>query len=172
VGKTISLNIGALESPRNVKISAQFFDNKKMRFAKILGEFHDVFAWYYRDLRGFYPGLTQHAIHIKEGMKPDRQKQRSINSAFKATFQRELENSLKAGIIFLVYSKWISNWIHVSKTTCHIRTCINFCTFMQAIMRILLPSLSMKMVLQQVVESQLGPLFDSFLFTTKPRGKG
>jgi hypothetical protein len=41
-----------------------------MRFSKPLGGFQDVFTWSYEDLRGFDPGFTQHAIPIKEGMKP------------------------------------------------------------------------------------------------------
>jgi hypothetical protein len=74
-----------------------------MRFAKPLGGFQDFFSWSYEDLCDFDPGFTQHVIPIKEGMKPARKKQRPINSAFKATFQRELKNFLMAGIIFPVY---------------------------------------------------------------------
>jgi hypothetical protein len=59
VGKTISLNIGTPESPKNVKIGAQCSDEEKMKFAKLLGEFQDVFAWPYEDLRGFDPALIQ-----------------------------------------------------------------------------------------------------------------
>jgi hypothetical protein len=36
VGETISLNIGALESPKNVKIGAQCSDEEKRKFAKLL----------------------------------------------------------------------------------------------------------------------------------------
>jgi hypothetical protein len=68
-------------------------------------------------------------------MKPYKKKQRPINSAFKATFQRELEKFLKVGIIFPVFSEWVSNWIHVLNTTDRIRTCISFRTFSQAIIR-------------------------------------
>jgi hypothetical protein len=114
VGETISLNIGTPESPKNVKIGAQCSDEEKMKFAKLLGEFQDVFAWSYEDLRGFDPGLIQHAIPIKEGIKPVRKKQRPINPALKATIQRELENFLKAGIIFPVkYPEWVSKLVPV-----------------------------------------------------------
>jgi hypothetical protein len=85
VGETISLNIGTPESPKNVKIGAQCSDEEKMKFAKLLGEFQDVFGWSYEDLRGFDPSLIQHVIPIKEGIKPVRQKQRPINLALEAT---------------------------------------------------------------------------------------
>jgi hypothetical protein len=87
VDETISSNIGALESSKSVKISIQCSDKEEMRFAKLLGGFQNVFAWSYEDIRGFDPCLTQHATHIKEGMKPARQKQRPINSAYKETFK-------------------------------------------------------------------------------------
>jgi ribonuclease HI len=44
VGETISLNIGALESPKNVKISTQCSDKEEMRFVKLLGGFQNVFV--------------------------------------------------------------------------------------------------------------------------------
>jgi hypothetical protein len=98
VGETISLNIGTPESPKNVKIGAQCSDEEKKKFSKLLGEFQDVFAWSYEDIRGFDPGLIQHAIPIKEGIKISRQKQIPINHALETTIRRELENLLKAGI--------------------------------------------------------------------------
>jgi hypothetical protein len=85
VGETISLNIRTPESPKNFKIGAQCSDEEKMKFVELLGEFQDVFSWYYEDLRGFYYGFIQHSIPIKEGIKSVRQKQRPINPALEAT---------------------------------------------------------------------------------------
>ena len=66
-----------------LKIGAQCSDEEKMKFAKLLGEFQDVFAWSYEDLRGFDPALIKHAIPIKEGIKPVRKKQIPINLELK-----------------------------------------------------------------------------------------
>jgi hypothetical protein len=85
VGETISLSIGTPEAPKNVKIGAQCSDEEEMKFAKLLGEFQDVFPWSYKDLRGFDPGLIQHAILIKEGIKPIRKEQRLITPVLEAT---------------------------------------------------------------------------------------
>jgi hypothetical protein len=74
VGETISLNIGTPESPKKVKIGTQCSDEEKIKFSKLLGEFQDVFSWSYEDLHGFDPGLIQHDIPIKEGVKPVRKK--------------------------------------------------------------------------------------------------
>jgi hypothetical protein len=151
VGETISLNIGTLESPKNVKIGAQFSDEKKMKFSKLLGEFQDVFAWSYDDLRGFDPALIQHAIPFKEGIKPVRKKQRPINLALEATIQKELEKLLKNGIIFSVkYSEWVSNLVPVRKATDHIRFCVDFCALNRAIIKDHFPLPNVEMILQQV----------------------
>jgi hypothetical protein len=143
-----------------------------MNIAKLLGGFQDVFAWLYKDLHGFDPGLLQNVIPIKEIMQPVMQEQRSINSAFKATFQRELEIFLRVGIIFSVHPEWVSDWVPTSKTTDHIRTCINLCTFSQVVMRTHFPPLNMGIILQQVVELQLRPLLDIFLGFRKIEVKG
>jgi hypothetical protein len=148
VGETISLNIGTPEAPKNVKIGARCSVKEEMNFSKLLGGFQYVFSWSYEDLCGFNHSLIQHDIPIKEGMKPVRKKQRPIKSAFKATIQGELENFLKVGIIFPIkYPEWVSKSVPVSKATGHIRTCINFHTFNQAIMKNLFPPPNMEMIL-------------------------
>ena len=68
-------SISNTESPNNVKIGAQCCSNEEnMKFAKLLGEFQDVFAWSYEDLHGFDHALIQHSIPIKEGIKIVRKK--------------------------------------------------------------------------------------------------
>jgi hypothetical protein len=122
VGETISLNIGTLEATKNVKIGAQCSDEEKMRFAKLLGEFKDVFAWSYEDLHGFDPGLIQHAILVKEGIQLVRKEQRPITPTLEANIRKGLGKILKAGIILPIkYSKRASNLVHVHKTTKRIR---------------------------------------------------
>jgi hypothetical protein len=129
VGETISLNIGTPNSPTNVKIGAQCSDEEKIKFSKLLGEFQVVFAWSYEDVRGFDPGLIQHAIPIKEGIKPVSKKQIPINPAMEATIRRDLENFLKVGVTLLVkYPEEVSKLVLVLKVTDHIIFCINFCT--------------------------------------------
>jgi hypothetical protein len=163
VGETISLNIGTPKSPKNVKIGAQCYDEEKMKLTRLLGEFQDVFAWSYEDLCGFDPALIQHAIPIKEGIKPVRKKQRPINPALEATIQKELEKLLKVGIIFLVkYSKWDSNLVLVRKTTGQIRLCIDFHTLNRASIKDHFPLPNMEMILQQVAGSQMMTLLDGF----------
>jgi hypothetical protein len=117
VGETISMNIWALESSRDINVSTQCYNIKKRKFTKLLGEFQKVFAWPYKNLRGFDPVFLQNVISIKECMKPIMKEQRSINSNFKETFQRELEKFLRDGIIFSVHPECVSNWEPTSRAT-------------------------------------------------------
>jgi hypothetical protein len=163
VGETISLNIGTPESPKNVKIGAQCSDEEKMKFARLLGEFQDVFAWSYEDLCGFDLSLIHHAIPIKEGIKPVRKKQRPINPALEATIRKELEKLLKDGIIFPVkYSEWVSNLVPVWKTTSHIILCVDFHALNRANIKYHFPLPNMEMILQQFAGSQMMSLLDDF----------
>jgi hypothetical protein len=173
VGETISLNIGTPESPKNFKIGAQCSNEERMKFAKLLGEFQYVFAWSYEDLHGFDPGIIQHVIHIKEGIKPVRKKQIPINPTLEATIRKELEKLLKVGIIFSVkYPEWVSKLVLVHKVTDHTVFFIDLCTFNWVIMKdhFLLPNL--EMVPQQVARSQVMPLLDSFSGYSQIKTKG
>jgi hypothetical protein len=119
VSETISLNIGTPDSPKNVKIGAQCTDEEKLKFTELLREFKDVFAWSCEDIFGFDPSLIQHVIPIKEGIKPFRKKQRTINPTLEATIRKELEKLLKVGIIFPVkYFEWVSNLVLIQKKAC------------------------------------------------------
>ena len=55
---------------------------------ELVCEFQDVFFWSYEDLCGFDPTLIQHAIPIKEGRKPVRQRKIPINRALEATIRK------------------------------------------------------------------------------------
>jgi hypothetical protein len=163
VGDTISLNIGTFESPKIIKLGAQCSDEEKVKFTELLCEFQDVFSWSYEDLRGFDPALIQHAIPIKEGVKPVRKRQRPINPVLEATIRKELEKLLKANIIFPVkYSDWVSNLVPVRKTTGQIRLCVDFRALNRASVKDHFPLPNMEMILQQVAGSQMMSLLDGF----------
>ena len=150
VGETISLNIGTPESLKNFKVGSQCSDEEKMKFAKLLGEFQDVFSWSYEDLHGFYPGLIQHTIPIHEGVKPVRKKQRPINPALEATIRKKFEKLLKAQIIFPIkYSEWVSNLVPVWKTNGQIKLCVDFRALNRASIKYHFPLPNMEMILQR-----------------------
>jgi hypothetical protein len=163
VGETISLNIGTPDSPKNVKIGSQCTDEEKLKIIDLLREFQDVFPSSYEDISGFDPALIQHAIPIKEAIKPVRKKQIPINPALEATITKELEKLLKAGIIFPVkYSKWVSKLVLIQKTTGQIQLCVDFHTLNRASIKYHFHLPNMEMILQQVAGSQMMSLLNGF----------
>jgi hypothetical protein len=70
---------------------------------------------------------------------------------------------LKVGIIFPVkYSEWVSNLVHVRKTTGQIQLCIDFHALNRASVKDHFPLPNMKMILQHVAGSQMLSLLDGF----------
>lgn len=47
---------------------------EQQAFILLCQEFSDIFAWEYKDLKGFDPELAQHAIELEPNAKPVRQK--------------------------------------------------------------------------------------------------
>lgn len=45
----------------------------------LVREYKDVFAWSYDELKAYDPKIINHAIPLKEGVKPFRQRQRHMN---------------------------------------------------------------------------------------------
>ena len=98
------MNIRTPRSSSNVKINIQGSDKEEMKYAKLLSGSQKVFSWFNAGLHGFDPGLVQHI------MKTTREKQRLVNSALEATFQRELRNSLRTEMFSFVHPEGVSNW--------------------------------------------------------------
>jgi hypothetical protein len=139
------------------------FTRGKKIFMDLFCEFKDVFSWLYDDLRGFNPNIIQHAILIKEGTKPVRQRQRPVNPTLKATIRKEVEKLLKAQIIFPVkYYEWVSNLVPVRKKNGNIRLCVDLRALNRASTKDNFSLPNMEMILQEVVGSQIMSLLDGF----------
>jgi len=66
VGPTIPINVGSEAEPKILYIKAHCTDEEKDKFSTLFCEFIDVFAWSYKDLHGFDPGVIQHSIPLEE----------------------------------------------------------------------------------------------------------
>ncbi|KAH9294646.1 hypothetical protein KI387_038234, partial [Taxus chinensis] len=78
--------------------------------------YHDIFAWSYKDLRGFDPGLAQHTIELDPNAKPVHQKQRPINPKIEPLMRKEITKLIEACIIFPIkHSSWVANLVPVRK---------------------------------------------------------
>jgi hypothetical protein len=79
---------------------------------------------------------------------------------------------LKVGIIFPVKCfEWVSNLVHVRKTTGQIRVFIDFRALNRASIKYHFPLPNMEMILQQVARSQMMSLLDGLSGSNKIKGQ-
>ncbi|KAH0761272.1 hypothetical protein KY290_017345 [Solanum tuberosum] len=121
------LNIGTLEDPRPIFISALLTPEEERKYFKLLVEFKDVFAWSYREMSGLSPRIAIHHLGIKKGTRPIKQSQRVFRPELVTQIEAEVNKLIEAGFIREVkYLLWISNIVLVKKKNGQIRVCVDF----------------------------------------------
>jgi hypothetical protein len=73
--EVIEFNIGSKNNPRMIKIGKGTTPAERKSIINLIREYKDVFSWSYDDLKAYKGDIIQHAIPLKEGAKPFRQKQ-------------------------------------------------------------------------------------------------
>jgi hypothetical protein len=72
--ETTKINLGTLESPKEVKIGSTLSSQEQEELIKLLKEFLEVFAWSYEDMPEIDPDIVQNRIPILPEVKPVKQK--------------------------------------------------------------------------------------------------
>ncbi len=67
------------EEPKYVKFGSQLNEEELGKYKALVMEYRDIFAWFYKDLKGIPPEIAQHTIPLIPGTKPVRQKNRRLN---------------------------------------------------------------------------------------------
>ena len=75
------------EDPKIMYIATDLDPDKKQKLIKLLREYRDVFAWYFKDLKGVDPAICQHTIPLREDAKPRKERPYSHNDNFIAKKQ-------------------------------------------------------------------------------------
>ena len=65
----------------------------------LLGEYRDVFAWSYEDMKGLDPKFYQHQINLATDAKPIQQRRYQVNPNYAARVKEEIDKLLKIGFI-------------------------------------------------------------------------
>ncbi|KAH9311205.1 hypothetical protein KI387_026240 [Taxus chinensis] len=92
-----------------LKIGKVCTSEEKEAFIKLCQEYHDIFSWSCKDLRGFDLSMAQHTIELDPNSKPIRQKQRPINLKIEPLMRKELTKIVEACIIFPIRnSSWVA----------------------------------------------------------------
>jgi hypothetical protein len=118
------MNIGEEGENRNIQISKHLSHQERRAWQRFFTKHVSIFAWSYKDLKGVPPKICEHHIHLEEGAKPVRQKQRRLNPKYSLLVKKEIEKLLEIGFIYPVpYSEWISPIVIVPKKNGKIRIC-------------------------------------------------
>ncbi|XP_070677779.1 uncharacterized protein [Malus domestica] len=121
------INVGTVDDPRPLFISALLPQQMKDELRALLTEFKDCFAWSYHEMPGLDRTLVEHELRIKPGCKPFRQPPRRFSTEVQLGIKDELVQLLKAGFIRTArYVEWLANIVPVLKKNGALRICIDF----------------------------------------------
>ncbi|XP_074277348.1 uncharacterized protein LOC141600984 [Silene latifolia] len=110
------LNLGTIEDPRPIYVSALLTKEEEEEYYKLLVEYKDVFAWSYKEMPGLSPKIAVHRLAIKKGTNPKKQPQRRFRPELVPEIEKEVNKLIEAGFIREVkYSTWIANIVPIEK---------------------------------------------------------
>jgi hypothetical protein len=162
-GSYIEVNIGTEEAPRLIKIGKGTSENERKELISVVGEYRDVFAFTYDELKAYKDDVFQHTIPIKEETKPFWKKLRRINPKLAPLIKAKFKKMLDAGIISPTrHSSWCSNLVVVRKKNGGIRLCIDFRNLNLACIKDNYPLPNMETLLQRVTGSKIMSMLDGF----------
>ena len=112
---------------KQMRMGAQLSNENVESYKQLIGEFSDVFAWSYHDLKGIPPEMVEHKIPLIPGARSICQKERRMNLRLQLLVKAELERLLKAGFIRPVeITDWMSPMILVRKKNGKLRICVDY----------------------------------------------
>ncbi|KAK4404358.1 Transposon Tf2-12 polyprotein [Sesamum angolense] len=121
------VNLGDIENPRPIYISASLTHGEEGTYITLLHEFKDVFAWSYKEMPGLDPNVALHHLSVKKGARPVKQGQRRFRPELIPLIEGEVNKLIEVGFIREVkYPMWISSIVPVRKKNGQIRVCVDF----------------------------------------------
>lgn len=93
------VNVGTKKEPIIVKLSTKLSTESKQKYANLLKQYSDVFAWSYDDLKVYDTSVIRHTIPLKENEKPFKQKLRRVNPLLFRLIEKEIRKLFDAKII-------------------------------------------------------------------------
>ncbi|KAL0368019.1 UNVERIFIED_CONTAM: Transposon Ty3-G Gag-Pol polyprotein [Sesamum calycinum] len=121
------VNLGDIENPRPIYISASLTHGEEGTYIALLHEFKDVFAWSYKEMPGLDPKVAVHHLSVKKGARPVKQGQRRFRPELIPLIEGEVDKLIEVGFIREVkYPMWISSIVLVRKKNGQIRVCVDF----------------------------------------------
>ncbi|KAL0318211.1 UNVERIFIED_CONTAM: Transposon Tf2-12 polyprotein [Sesamum calycinum] len=121
------VNLGDIENPRPIYISASLTHGEEGTYIALLHEFKDVFTWSYKEMPGLDPNVAVHHLSVKKGARPVKQGQRRFRPELILLIEGEVNKLIEVSFIREVkYPMWISSIVPVRKKNGQIRVCVDF----------------------------------------------
>lgn len=115
------------EQRKVVKIETRLDWSIREQLVEFLRMNKDVFSWSHADICGISSEIICHALNIKPGAIPVRQKRRAMDPEKYKALKEEVRKLLDNGFIKEThYTSWVANPVLVKNTNGKWRTCIDF----------------------------------------------
>jgi hypothetical protein len=134
ITETIPIDISRTPSVvENVFFRADYFPEEVRIYIDLFKEFHDVFSWCYKEMRGTDLRIIKNEIMNYPNAKTVRQKLRPVNPRKVAVIKAEVEKLLKVSFIYPIQlTQWVSNIVPINKKLGMIHVCMDLCDLNKA----------------------------------------
>jgi hypothetical protein len=144
----------------NINLGVTCTPDEVVSYTTLFKEFHDVFAWRYEEMPRIDPSIIVHEIKTYPGVKPIRQKLRSVHPKKTATIKAEVEKLLKSDFIYPIpLMEWVSNIVPVTKKQGTIRFCVYYRDLNKACLKENYPM----PFIDQIIDNFTGSIIFSFM---------
>ncbi|KAK4382518.1 hypothetical protein Sango_2728100 [Sesamum angolense] len=93
------VNLGNIEKPRPIYISASLTQEEEETYIALLHEFKDVYAWSYKKIPGLDPKVAVHHLSVKKRDRPVKQDQRRFRLELIPLIESEVNKLIEVGFI-------------------------------------------------------------------------
>jgi hypothetical protein len=143
-----------------LSISATFDPKYKTVLIDFLRANIDIFAWSPSDMPGIPREVAEHALEIRAGSKPVKQRLRRFDEEKRKVIGEEIHKLLEAGFIKEVHHpEWLANPVLVKKKNGKWRMCVDYTSLNKACPKVPFPLAR----IDQIVDSTAGCETLSFL---------
>lgn len=124
---TILVNLGTEDNLQVTYSAATLSPEEQKAMTEFLKKGKINFAWTYRDMPSLDIDLVVHHLIVDPKIKLVKQKLCKMHPKVALLVKVELQKMLEAKFIHPIdYPKWVSNIVHIGKTSGGIRVCLDF----------------------------------------------
>lgn len=121
------LNLGGVDDPWPIFISALLNEEEKQAYKKLLLEYKYCFAWTYKEMSGLEPSVAEHELAILSTAKSVKHAQRLMRHEFEVKVNAEVDKLLEVDFIEpCLYPIWLASIVTVKKKNGQVRICIGY----------------------------------------------